>query len=84
MSDKNIMEWIREHEGQKSRTDYFDTGNKTQYIVRYDNGDTYQHIEVYEGIMKKHTETIINNKTVRKQDLYYHCFGWKAESTTLF
>lgn len=78
------MDWIREHEGQKSRTYYFDTGNKTQHIVRYDNGDTYQHIEVYEGIMKKHTETIINNKTVRKQDLYYHCFGWKAESTTLF
>ena len=49
------MEWIREHEGQKSRTDYFDTGNKTQHIVRYDNGDTYQHIEVYEDIMKKHT-----------------------------
>ena len=43
MSDKNIMDWIREHEGQKSRTDYFDIGNKTQHIVRYDNGDTYQH-----------------------------------------
>lgn len=53
MSDKNIMNWIREHEGQKSRTDYFDIGNKTQHIVRYDNGDTYQHIEVYEGTMKK-------------------------------
>ena len=84
MSLENIMEWISEHEGQKSRTDYFDTGSKTQHIVRYKNGDTYQHIEVYEGIMRKHTETIINNKTVRKQDLYFHCFGWKEESTTLF
>ena len=84
MSYSQIMEWIAEHEGMKSRSDYFDTARKTQHIVRYDNGDTYQHIEVYEGIMKKHTETIINNKTVRKQDLYYHCFGWKAESTTLF
>lgn len=73
------MDWIREHEGQKSRTDYFDIGNKTQH-----NGDTYQHIEVYEGTMKKHTETIINNKTVRVQDLEYHCFGWRATTTKLF
>lgn len=84
MSDKNIMDWIKQHEGQKSSTDYFDTGNKTQHIVRYDNGDTYQHIEVYEGIMKKHTETIINNKTVRKQDLEYYCFGWRATTTKSF
>ena len=83
MSYSQIMEWIAEHEGMKSRSDYFDTARKTQHIVRYDNGDTYQHIEVYEGIMKKHTETIINNKTVRKQDLEYYCFGWRA-TTTLF
>lgn len=83
MSEKNIMDWIREHEGQKKRVDYFDIGNKTQHIVRYDNGDTYQHIEVYEGVMKKHTETIINNKTVRVQDLEYYCFGWRITTKSL-
>ena len=83
MSDKNIMEWIREHEGQKSRTDYFDTGNKTQHIVRYDNGDTYQHIEIYESMTKKRTETIINNRTVRTEELVFHCFGWKSTKTTI-
>lgn len=84
MNTEMIMKWIAEHEGMKSRSDYFDTARKTQHIVRYDNGDTYQHIEVYESMMKKHTETIINNKTVRTEDLEYHCFGWKATTTTLF
>lgn len=78
MNTEMIMQWIAEHE----RSDYFDTARKTQHIVRYDNGDTYQHIEVYESMMKKHTETIINNKTVRTEDL--ECFGWKATTTTLF
>ena len=84
MNTEMIMKWIAEHEGMKSRSDYFDTARKTQHIVRYNNGDTYQHIEVYESMMKKHTETIINNKTVRTEGLEYHCFGWKATTTTLF
>lgn len=84
MSMESIIQWIMKHEGQTKRDDYLDIGNKTQHIVRFENGDSYQHIEVYEGIMRKHTETIINNKTVRKETLNYHCFGWKAESTTLY
>ena len=77
MSTKDIMEWIGAHEGQKSKTDYIEVGSKTQHIVRYANGDTYQHIEVYEGTCHKRTETILNNVTVRTEELEYHCFGWR-------
>ena len=81
MSQKSILNWIMEHEGQSKREDYFDTGRKTHHIVRYENGDSMQYIETYESMTRKHTETIINNKTVREEDLFFHCFGWK--STTL-
>ena len=83
MSYSQIMEWIAEHEGMKSRSDYFDTARKTQHLVRYDNGDTYQHIEIYESMTKKRTETIINNRTVRTEELVFHCFGWKSTKTTI-
>lgn len=82
MTTQNIMDWISGHDGQSRKENYFDVGNKTQHVVRFENGDTYQHIEIYEGIMRKHTETIINNKTVRKEELCYHCFGWKSTTTT--
>ena len=78
MSYSQIMEWIAEHEGMKSRSDYFDTARKTQHIVRYDNGDTYQHIEVYKDMFHKTVETILNNQTVRHEQLIYKGFGWKA------
>lgn len=76
MSINEIMDWIGSHDQQSKREDYFERGSKTQHIIRYENGDTYQHIEIYDGIMKKKTETIINNKTVCKKELVYRCFGW--------
>ena len=71
MSCSQIMEWIAEHEGMKSRSDYFDTARKTQ------------HIEIYESMTKKRTETIINNRTVREEELVFHCFVCKSTKTTI-
>ena len=73
----DILKWIMNHTCNRQAT-YYEVGNKTQHIVKWENGDTYQHIEIYYGIMKKHIETIINGKTVKNEDLEYDCFGWKV------
>ena len=78
MSINQIMEWIEQHEGQKKKSDYFDIGNRTQHVIRFENGDTYQHIEVYKDMFHKTVETILNNQTVRHEQLIYKGFGWKA------
>lgn len=76
MSINEIMNWISSHNGQSKKEDYTEYGNRTKHVVRYENGDTYQHIETYNGIMEKQTETILNGQTVLKQDLVYKPFGW--------
>lgn len=83
MSDIQLMNWIAEYEAMKARRDCLDRGNGTQNIVRYENGDTYQHIETYETIFRKSTETIINGQTVSRKELEFHSFGWREIKATI-
>ena len=77
MSVNQIEKWIDERNGLNCRRDYFDLGNRTQHIIRYDNGDVYQHLEIYKDMFHKTIETILNGVTVRKCTMVYVAFGWK-------
>lgn len=78
------MDWIMEHEGLKKKDDYFDTSNRTQHVVRYENGDSIQVLEYYHSIFEKQTETIVNNKTVQKKRCKFEHFGWSVIDIQLF
>ena len=84
MSTNQIMDWIAARFGMKNRDDYYDIGRKTVHIVKYENGDEYEHIEIYhcEGNYidnsRKQIITKLNGEIVRDENLVYYNFRWNA------
>ncbi|MCD8297933.1 MAG: hypothetical protein LUC88_10210 [Prevotella sp.] len=83
MTEKEIYSWLAEHNNMKYRRDYIERGNRTLHICRYENGDVYEHQEVYTDIFHKSSETLLNHVTVDRANWIYHNFGWKREVATV-
>ena len=78
MSTNAIIQWLSGHFGMKESRDYYDRGNKTFHRVQWENGDSYEHEEIYQDRDHKRTITRINGHIVADKNLEWIPYKWAA------
>ena len=79
MTIEKIGEWCGERINLKRKDDYYDNGRRTEHVVKFENGDTYEQTAEYDidSNFKQHIKIYLNGKLEYDGRMIYENYGWR-------